>query len=76
MKYYRIIFSNKQEYFIESEQDTTDAFIQNMRLEDGFIKLNREDTNSLYIMGSAVFSIQEVNKGSISSMQTKLWRLN
>lgn len=80
LTYYRLNFTNGQEYFIESdisEQDDLLGSIIGNRLlgpSKQFIRLQLKDSDPVDISFDKLFSVQKAPKGMIGA-QTKLWRL-
>lgn len=82
--FYRLVFTNGQEYFIESEQDDTSSFLKKLSssgllgLGSDYLTVQRADlkpdADPLNLVKAHLFSVQKVNASPIGAT-TKLWRL-
>lgn len=81
--FYRLVFTNGQEFFIESENKKTETFLKELTnsgllsLGSDYISIQRVDVDSndpLNLVKAHLFSVQKVNASPIGA-QTKLWRL-
>lgn len=77
LNYYRLTFSNNQEFMIESKYDI-DGFLKD--LHSGFFKdtkyisLRLKDGEPLNLREHQLFSVQKISKTLIGN-QTRIWRI-
>ena len=79
ISFYRLIFTNQQEFFIESDVKETDSFLKILTSagvlgESAYIILQLKDGDPIHMRSDKLFSVQRVQKGIVGA-QTKLWRL-
>ena len=72
--YYRLVLSNQQEYFIESEFDNVIGFINYLDSNEKYFALKLKDSDPVFFRLDHLLSIQAARQGIIGA-QTKLWRL-
>lgn len=75
--FYRIVFTNSQEFFVESAIEQTESFLMELKEKGaftGFITLQRQDSDPVNISANCLFSVQRSREGMIGA-QTKLWKL-
>lgn len=81
LNYWRLIFTNGQEFIVESEIPDRVKFLKHLEAKGlfggaaKFLTLKKsEDTESLDIMTDKLFSVQKAKDGSLAN-QTKKWKL-
>lgn len=77
--YYKLTFDNQQEYFVESKQEETHAFLNDIAEKglfsgNAYIVLKLKEGDPVFIKSNKLFSVQRARDGVIGA-QTKLWRL-
>lgn len=77
--YYRLTFTNGQEFFVESDIEDRHVFLKTLGNEGlfsktGFVSLQLKDTDPLDLRSDKLFSVQRAHKGMIGA-QTKVWRI-
>lgn len=70
---FRVVLLNQQEYVINSEEDTSEEFLENMQYQyaDSFfpLKMNAEketEPEPIWVNIDSIFSVQKVKKGGLS----------
>lgn len=77
LNYYRLIFSNNQEFMVESNYDT-DGFIKGLNSgvfkSNDYISLQLKEGEPLNLKMSQLFSVQKIAKTLVGN-QTRIWRI-
>jgi hypothetical protein len=74
LNYYRLVFLDQKEYFIQSNILTTVELINLIEYHHNFIPLQLKEGDPVYFNSDQLLSIQKVHTGIIGN-QTKLWRM-
>ena len=81
--FYRLVFTNSQEFFIESGVEDTEVFLKELegkglfKSGTGYVVLQikgNPESDQILIRSDKLFSVQKAREGIVGA-QTKLWRL-